>query len=169
MSFDPATIESFRYEGFDIDAASATVTCRYALGAWRFAERVSFDPSGDSSPPAVARAARLVYLLAGVSYYKAAAPPVIDFGDESLTAIVRAGRALDPQILNSKGLGFRNGHVPVTGIISAIAVMAAVVDGRDAVVMSNEWSASQGNMAVDGRVVNHQYSKSYAFEAAFRA
>ncbi|TML09359.1 MAG: endonuclease domain-containing protein [Actinobacteria bacterium] len=267
MSFDPATIESFRYEGFDIDAASATVTCRYALGAWRFAERVSFDPGGDWSPPAVARAARLVYLLAGVSYYKVAAPPVIDFGDESLTAnerallqafyvdglgeyafrngldlssvelrarsavpqpvaadvrddrplvpfgggldsivttelvrarhrdvalfvvsragdrfdaiedaavatelpIVRAGRALDPQILNSRGLGFRNGHVPVTGIISAIAVMAAVLDGRDAVVMSNEWSASQGNMAVDGRVVNHQYSKSYAFEAAFRA
>ena len=47
--------------------------------------------------------------------------------------------------------------------------MAAVLDGRDAVVMSNEWSASQGNVAVDGRAVNHQYSKGHTFEAAFRA
>ena len=46
---------------------------------------------------------------------------------------------------------------------------AAVLDGRGAVVMSNEWSASQGNVDVDGRVVNHQYSKSHEFEAAFRA
>ena len=267
MSFDPTTIESFRYEGFDLDASTATVTCRYALDGWRFAERVSFDPGGDWTQPAAARAARRVHLLAGVSYYKAAAPPVVDFGDETLTdnerallhafyvdglgeyayrndldlssielrarhavaypiranlrddrplvpfgggldsivttelvrarhtdaalfivsragdrfdaiegaanatglPVVRAGRALDPQILNSRNLGFRNGHVPVTGIISAIAVMAAVLDGRDAVVMSNEWSASQGNVAVDGRAVNHQYSKGHTFEAAFRA
>jgi hypothetical protein len=83
--------------------------------------------------------------------------------------VIRAGRALDPQILNSKALGFRNGHIPVTGIISAIAVAAAVLDGRGTVVMSNAWSATQGNVTVDGRVVNHQYSKSHAFEAAFRA
>ena len=56
--------------------------------------------------------------------------------------IVRAGREIDPQLLRSRELGFLNGHVPVTGILSAIAVMAAVLDGRDAVVMSNEWSAS---------------------------
>src|SRR5690242_18810876 len=46
--------------------------------------------------------------------------------------------------------------------------MAAVLDGRDAVVMSNEWSASIPTLEVDGRAVNHQYSKSAAFEAAFR-
>ena len=58
--------------------------------------------------------------------------------------------------------------MPVTGILSAIAVMAAVLDGRDAVVMSNEWSASIPTLEADGRPVNHQYSKSVAFEAAFR-
>ena len=58
--------------------------------------------------------------------------------------------------------------MPVTGILSAIAVMAAVLDGRDAVVMSNEWSASVGTLEAGGRVVNHQYSKSMAFEAGFR-
>jgi UDP-N-acetyl-alpha-D-muramoyl-L-alanyl-L-glutamate epimerase len=82
--------------------------------------------------------------------------------------IVRAGREIDPQLFRSRDLGFLNGHVPVTGILSAIAVLAAVLDGRDAVIMSNEWSASIPTMEVDGRPINHQYSKSAAFEAAFR-
>jgi hypothetical protein len=58
--------------------------------------------------------------------------------------------------------------VPVTGILSAIAVLAAVLTGRDAVVMSNEWSASIPTLEFDGRPVNHQFSKSEEFEAAFR-
>jgi len=82
--------------------------------------------------------------------------------------ILRAGREIDPQLLRSRELGFLNGHVPVTGIISAIAVLAAALDGRDAVVMSNEWSASIPTLEVDGVPVNHQYSKSGTFEAAFR-
>ncbi len=83
--------------------------------------------------------------------------------------VVRAGREIDPQLLRSAELGFRNGHVPVTGIISAIAVLAAVLDDRDSVVMSNEWSASIPTLEYQGRPVNHQYSKSAEFEAAFRA
>ncbi len=57
----------------------------------------------------------------------------------------------------------------MTGILSAIAVLAAVLTGRDAVVMSNEWSASIPTLRYQGRPVNHQYSKSAEFEAAFRA
>jgi hypothetical protein len=267
MSFDPSTVATFRYEGFELDAPSATLTSRYGFDGWSFAERITFDRDGDWSTQAAVRAARLVYLLSGVSYYKAAAPPVIDFGGDALTRnerallhafyvdglgeyayrndldlssielrapaaapdpvpvvadrtrplipfgggldsivtvelvrpdhpdaalfvvsregdrfdaiddaaaatrlpVIRAGRALDAQILQSRARGFRNGHIPVTGIISAIAVAAAIADRRGAVVMSNEWSASQGNVAVDGRTVNHQYSKSHAFEAMFRA
>ena len=82
--------------------------------------------------------------------------------------VVRAGREIDPQLLRSAELGFLNGHVPVTGILSAIAVLAAVLCDRDAVVMSNEWSASAPTLVQDGRPVNHQYSKSASFEAAFR-
>jgi len=83
--------------------------------------------------------------------------------------VIRAEREIDPQVLRSRELGFLNGHVPVTGIISAIGVMAAALDGRDALIMSNEWSSSIGNLEVDGRTVNHQWSKSLAFEAAFRS
>ena len=82
--------------------------------------------------------------------------------------VVRAEREIDPQLLRSAELGFLNGHVPVTGILSAIAVLAAVLEDRDAVVMSNEWSASVPTLEFDGRPVNHQFSKSEEFEAAFR-
>jgi UDP-N-acetyl-alpha-D-muramoyl-L-alanyl-L-glutamate epimerase len=43
-----------------------------------------------------------------------------------------------------------------------------VLEDRDAVVMSNEWSASVPTLEYDGRPVNHQFSKSDIFEAAFR-
>ena len=43
-------------------------------------------PAGPRWHTEAARAAaRLVFLLAGVSYYKTAAPPVIDFGETALT------------------------------------------------------------------------------------
>ncbi len=82
--------------------------------------------------------------------------------------IRRAGRELDEQVLRSAELGFLNGHVPVTGVISSLAVLAALLDGRDAVVMSNEWSVSSGTLEVEGRSINHQWSKGLEFEAGFR-
>ncbi|HEX7266415.1 MAG TPA: hypothetical protein VF256_03210 [Streptosporangiaceae bacterium] len=262
----------FRYEGFDLDPARGLLTCRYSLGERGFTEKITFNPHGQGGnwdSPGVGQAARLICLLAGVSYYKTAAPPLVDLGripvtpaeleflrafyvgglgefayrnDLDLSAlrlvggtiggpaasgprrgsgarhamlipfgggidsivtvelmrqrgdtalfvmsrpgdrfaaierpaavtglpVVRAGREIDPQLLRSGELGFLNGHVPVTGILSAIAVMAALLDGRDTVVMSNEWSASVGTLQAGGRVINHQFSKSMEFEAGFR-
>jgi hypothetical protein len=82
--------------------------------------------------------------------------------------IVRADRRIDPAVLRSAELGFLNGHVPVTGILSAIAIVAAVLGGHDAVVMSNERSASVPTVWDGERPVNHQWSKGAAFESAFR-
>jgi UDP-N-acetyl-alpha-D-muramoyl-L-alanyl-L-glutamate epimerase len=267
----PARGRVFRYEGFVADAQQGLLTCRYSLDGWEFTELISLAPGPRWNTPAAQAAARLVFLLVGVSYYKTAAPPVIDLGTTPLTdaerpflrdyylqglgeyayknaldlsdldiqaptapaptasptpnpsngtlaralvpfgggidsivtvegvrkvaadvalfvvsrpgdrfraiegpaavsglPVIRAGRAIDPQLLRSAELGFRNGHVPVTGIISAIAILAAVLDGRDVVVMSNEWSASVPTLEYRGEPVNHQYSKSAAFEAAFR-
>jgi UDP-N-acetyl-alpha-D-muramoyl-L-alanyl-L-glutamate epimerase len=264
----------FRYESFSTDAERGLLTCRYSLDEHQFTERVSLAPTSRWDTPQAQAAARLVYLLAGVSYYKTAAPPVITLESSPLTElergflrefylsglgeyayrngldlsglelqapeapvsgafggssprpgiapvelrplipfgggidsivsvekiralapdsalfvvskpgamfdaiekpaavtglpVVRAGREIDPQLLRSAELGFRNGHVPVTGIISAIAVLAAVLEGRDAVVMSNEWSASIPTLEHEGKPVNHQYSKSASFEAAFQ-
>jgi UDP-N-acetyl-alpha-D-muramoyl-L-alanyl-L-glutamate epimerase len=257
----------FRYRDYAMDAERGVLTCRYELDGREFTERVSLPPSARWQTEEARAAARLVFLLSGVSYYKTAAPPVIDFGETALTEaeeaflrdfylhglaefayrnnldltslslrarrapdqpsapqtppgprhalvpfgggidsivtveqvrqradvalfvvsrpadrfdaieqpaavtglpVVRAEREIDPQLLRSAELGFLNGHVPVTGILSAIAVLAAVLTGRDAVVMSNEWSASIPTLEFDGRPVNHQFSKSEEFEAAFR-
>jgi hypothetical protein len=263
--------EVFRYESLDVDAGNGLLTCRYSVDGREFTERVTLAPGERWETPAARAAARLVFLLAGVSYYKTAAPPVIDLGETALTEleraflrdfylqglgefayrnaldlsdlridgpdecdiqppvtgslshssgglralvpfgggidsivsvehvrqragvalfvvsrpgdrfeaierpaavsglpVVRAGREIDQQLMRSAELGFLNGHVPVTGILSAIAVLAAVLDERDTVVMSNEWSASVPTLEHDGRPVNHQYSKSASFEAAFR-
>lgn len=256
-------MSAFRYEGFDL-APDGQLTCRYSLGGRDFTERVSF---GTGSPdPAAQAAARWVFLLAGISYYKTGAPPLIDLGETAVSdgerdflrtyyveglgefahknaldlqnlqiegpgishtpvivsssdrplipfgggidsvvvveatrkrhpdsalfiasragdhfeaiekaaavtglPIRRADREIDGQVLRSRELGFLNGHVPVTGILSAMAITAAVLDDRDAVVMSNEWSASSGTVEVGGRTINHQWSKSLEFEAGFRA
>ncbi len=258
----------FRYLAYAADPQRGTLTCRYELDGREFAERFTLPGGPRWRSEAARAAARLVFLLAGVSYYKTAAPPLIDLGETALTEtelaflrdfyvqglgefgyrnnldltslriearrrqpqeaaasepvgqrralvpfgggidsivvvervrrladvalfvvnrpadrfaaieapaavtglpIVRAEREIDPQLLRSAELGFLNGHVPVTGILSAIAVLAAVLEDRDAVVMSNEWSASVPTLEYDGRPVNHQFSKSDMFEAAFRA
>ncbi len=82
--------------------------------------------------------------------------------------VVRAERRIDPSVLRPAESGFSSGHVPVTGILSAIAVLAAVLGGHDEIVMSNERSASVPTVWDGGRAVNHQWSKSSAFESTFR-
>jgi UDP-N-acetyl-alpha-D-muramoyl-L-alanyl-L-glutamate epimerase len=77
---------------------------------------------------------------------------------------VRVRRRLDPALFKLNETGALNGHVPITGILSAIALACAVMSGCDAVAMSNEHSASAANLTADGVEVNHQYSKSFEFE-----
>lgn len=254
----------FRYEAFRLEPDGDRVVCDYSMDGRAFREVLGFPGGGDWSAPAAYEAARLLFLLAGISYYKTAAPGTIDLGDHPVTEaerafllayhldglgefayrndldlsglrivgpslsrerpvghegsgplipfgggvdsitsvellagradralfvvnrpgdrfdaiekpaavtglpVVRAERTLDDQVLRSRELGFLNGHVPVTGIISAMGLLAAVLTGRDALVMSNEWSASVGTVEVDGRWINHQWSKSMEFETALR-
>ncbi len=258
--------DQFRHDGFVIDAGLSSVTCHYSTATHAFTERFTFEPGGDWDDPAVRSAARILYLLAGVSYYKTTAAPVVDLGELPTTAaerafltgyyahglaefayrngidlrglqvtgpdaapagavpyepepgrplipfgggidsivtveslsgdhpqsalcvvhppgdrfaaiedaaavtglpVVRVARAIDPLVRRSAELGFLNGHVPVTAVITAAAVVAAVLDRRDAVVLSNEWSASAPTLVVDGHPVNHQWSKGEEFERGF--
>lgn len=76
-----------------------------------------------------------------------------------------ASRRIDPLLLQLNGTpGTYNGHVPSTAMNAIIAAMAARLFGFSKVVLSNERSANQGNRPFDGRMVNHQHSKSLAFE-----
>jgi UDP-N-acetyl-alpha-D-muramoyl-L-alanyl-L-glutamate epimerase len=79
----------------------------------------------------------------------------------------RVRRRLDDALLRLNAEGALNGHVPITGILSAIVMAGTVLIGYDAIAMSNEHSASAPNLVFDGREVNHQYSKSFEFEEEF--
>ena len=252
--------EVFSYVGVTDDGED--LVCRYDLDGRVFTERITLPPGPGRGTPAFEQVARILFLLAGVSYYKTAAPPVIDLGETPVTdaecvllqafyvdglgeyavvneldltgleirggtdtvtpapydgdrsrplvpfgggidsvvvaeavkaahpgaalfvlgrydaieaaltvtglPVLRASRTLDPQVLD-RDSGFRNGHVPVTGILSLIALAVAVIDGRGTVVMSNEHSASEGTVTAGGRDVNHQWSKSSAFEELLRS
>lgn len=264
--FDPARYATFRFEGWRFDEATATVTLRYALDdALAFEERVELPPG---APPldAARRAAleavlELLHQVAGVSYWKAAAPPALEIGplterrarlltdvyvqglgeyayrngidvasrvrfagdpgvvaapvalpatgrslvpvgggkdsvvaletmraagaDVTLfsvgdaTAIAAtaqvaglprliARRTISPALLAANAAGALNGHVPVTAVVTLIALATAVLHGLDEVVLANERSASQGNLEWRGIEVNHQWSKGLAFERALR-
>ena len=76
-------------------------------------------------------------------------------------------RRLDDGIFKLNAAGALNGHVPITGILSAIALAGAVMAGCDAIVMSNEHSASAPNLRIDNTEINHQFSKSLEFEEDF--
>ena len=93
-------------------------------------------------------------------------------------------RKIDPLLpkLNQKGTcpacpersrrepaeGFLNGHTPITGVISNLAIFAAVLFGYGNVSLSCERSANEGNLQYLGKTINHQWSKSFEFEQKFR-
>lgn len=77
------------------------------------------------------------------------------------------GRTLAPELFELNRQGAWNGHIPVTAVNSAIMVLAALVQGVDQVVFSNERSASYGSQIAGTGEVNHQWSKGWAFEKAF--
>jgi hypothetical protein len=77
------------------------------------------------------------------------------------------GREISPVLFEYNKAGAYNGHIPVTAINSAILAVAAVLYGFDAIAFSNERSASSATLEYEGRHVNHQWSKGWAFEKAF--
>ena len=268
--FEPSTVEAFRYVSRFVDLRTGHAELRYALDGLEFVEKLSFPiPAAGVTPARAAVTLRLLdhlWLVAGLSYYKLAAPPAVkveagefhrddidlhrlllrrglgefcfvnglepeltpsyEFSELSLhpapvtslhgdrgplvpvgggkdscvtiealrhegmrptlitvrrfpiiaDVIAASGledlhveRTLDPavRILNQRGA--LNGHVPATAIVSFAALMVAATHGFDSVVMSNERSASEGNVTYRNVDINHQWSKSDEAEAAIAA
>lgn len=78
-------------------------------------------------------------------------------------------RRLDPSLTELNAAGALNGHVPVTAIVTSLALLSAALRGFDAVAMANERSASHGSLHWDGVEVNHQFSKSLRAERLLAA
>lgn len=153
--------------------------------------RVHF-PRGEAGPaPAVAPAARggaeRVLVLSGggkdsavafeVVRHAGVAADALTLGDSApqraQIAAMGVGqlvvtRRLDPALLELNRQGALNGHVPISACIAFIAVLVAHLGGYSAVIAANERSADEGNLVWQGLRINHQWSKSLAFEAAFQ-
>jgi UDP-N-acetyl-alpha-D-muramoyl-L-alanyl-L-glutamate epimerase len=87
------------------------------------------------------------------------APPIARTVAASGLPRLLAKRTLDPRLRELNAAGAINGHVPITAIVTCVALMTAALNGFDAVAMANERSASAGNVSFDGVEVNHQFSK----------
>jgi len=77
-------------------------------------------------------------------------------------------RKIDPLLLKLNQKGYLNGHTPITALISNLALLAAVLFNFKNIVMSCERSSNEGNVRYLGKIINHQYSKSFNFERKFR-
>lgn len=82
--------------------------------------------------------------------------------------VVRARRTVDRKLIELNQQGYLNGHTPFSSVLAFITVTCAAFFGYRYIALSNERSSNEGNQIFHDHVVNHQYSKTYFFEAAFR-
>ena len=75
-------------------------------------------------------------------------------------------RTIDPELLRMNKLGFLNGHTPFSALLAFYSLIAASITGTKHILLSNESSANEPT--IPGSEINHQYSKSFAFESGFR-
>lgn len=197
VSYYKAAVPSeIRIEGYSIDAKTAVLLeTIYVNGLGEFAYRNGLNlhgrirfpvaaDDGSAADPLGLRHHALVAIgggkdsLVSIEALRSAGvdQTVTWIGNSQLIAACAArtelptlnlGRALAPGLFELNRQGAYNGHIPVTAVNSAILVLAAVLQGVDQVVFSNERSASYGSIIPGTGEVNHQWSKGWEFERAF--
>ena len=75
-------------------------------------------------------------------------------------------RTLDSTMLKMNNEGFLNGHTPFSAMLAFYTLLIGFVTKSKYIALSNESSANEPTVA--DTEVNHQYSKSIAFENDFR-
>ena len=77
-------------------------------------------------------------------------------------------RKIDEKLFELNRQGFLNGHAPFSAELAFLSVLVATIFGQKYIVLSNERSANEGNLKYLGKMINHQWSKSFEFEKKFR-
>ena len=77
-------------------------------------------------------------------------------------------RTIDPKLLELNRRGFLNGHTPFSAYLAFLSVLVAVLFEYKYIAFSNERSSNEGNVKYLGKIINHQWSKSFEFEKKFR-
>jgi len=194
--YKAAVPEEIRIESYTIDAATAGLlqdVFVHGLGEFAYrndlklGDRIRFPVASPPLAPAPTLGLRQHALVAigggkdslvSIEALRAAgiAQTVSWIGNSQLIAACAAhtglpnlniGRTIAPELFEMNRQGAWNGHIPVTAVNSAILVVAALLQGVDRVVFSNERSASYGSLIPGSGEVNHQWSKGWAFEQAF--
>lgn len=107
---------------------------------------------------------------ADITLWRMGRHPFIDlFAEETGLPLLSMERRLSPELFKLNEQGALNGHVPITAYLSFASVVTALLTGHNAVSLSNERSADEGNVEFHGMEINHQWSKSLAFETMFQA
>lgn len=86
----------------------------------------------------------------------------------SIPTTIEVKRTIDPKLLELNQQGYFNGHTPFSALLAFVSTLCAYLFEYRFVALSNEWSANEENLSFLGHAVNHQYSKSLAFERDFR-
>ena len=91
---------------------------------------------------------------------------------ESVTAggrILRVERRILPELLELNARNHPNGHTPYSAYLGVAATLIGYLRGSEHVVAGNSRSDDEPNIdSYFGRPVNHQWTKTYAFEKALR-
>jgi len=85
-----------------------------------------------------------------------------------LTKQLFVHRQIDPLLAEMNADGFLNGHTPFSALVAFLSTFVAHLNDYHFVALSNEQSSNEGNLVFHGFEINHQYSKSFAFEQAFQ-
>ena len=80
--------------------------------------------------------------------------------------ILTINRSIHPQLIGLNKQGFLNGHTPFSALLAFSSLLAGRLANSGIIALSNESSANEAT--VPGTTINHQYSKSLAFEKDFR-
>ncbi len=95
-----------------------------------------------------------------------AALKIMKVGDCKNPIIVR--RKIDEKLLELNRKGFLNGHTPFSAYLAFLNVLIAIIFDIKYIALSNERSSNEGNVKYLGKIINHQWSKSFEFEKKFR-
>ena len=90
----------------------------------------------------------------------------VEAAGSSLEETAVINRTLDPTMLRLNQEGFLNGHTPFSALLAFITLLVGFGTQSKYISLSNESSANEST--VPDTDINHQYSKSIAFERDFR-
>lgn len=96
-------------------------------------------------------------------------PAADKIAGEGKKQVIEIKRTFDPKLFELNKSGYLNGHTPFSARLAFESSLVALLAGYDEVLLANEFSANEGNVPYLGKMINHQYSKTFEFENDFRS